>query len=248
MMEQIRICATIPVRGGLEAWGDVHRELLAPLARPGVEIVLWDLPEAPIEAIGNAYDCELVAMHHIRAAKRAEEEGFHAVAMGCLDEPGVQGAKEALSIPVTGESEACMHYASMVGRRFSFLMPGEINGNQRGGYGSRCIEDVARTYGFADKLASVRSVSGKTLEFAARDDSLPEAMIEQAHLAMEEDGADVVIGYGSLDVIGRLQRELPIPVIDPVQASAMMAESLARLSIAQSKRAYPRPANVDVDG
>ena len=246
-MEPIRICATIPVRNGINAWGDVHRELLAPLARPGVEIVLWDLPDAPIEAIGNAYDCELVAMPHLRAAKRAEQEGFHAVAMGCLDEPGVQAAKEALAIPVTGESEASMHFASMVGRRFTFLLPGETSGNQRGGYGTRCIEDVARMYGFADKLASVRTVSGKTLEFAARDDSLPEAMIEQARLAMKEDGADVVIGYGSLDVIGRLQRELPIPVIDPVQASAMMAESLARLSIAQSVRAHPRPGNVDIE-
>ena len=170
-MERIRICATIPVRGGLEAWGEVHRQLLAPLARPDVEIVLRDLPEAPIEAIGCAYDCELIAMLHIRAARRAEEEGFHAVAMGCLDEPGVQGAKETLNIPVIGEAEASMHFASMVGRRFSFLMPGETSGNQRGGYGSRCIEDVARMYGFADKLASVRSVSGKTLEFAAREDT-----------------------------------------------------------------------------
>ena len=246
-MERIRICATIPVRGGLEAWGDVHRELLAPLARPDVEIVLKDLPEASLEAIGCSYDAELVAVLHIRAAQRAEEEGFHAVAMGCLDEPGVQGAKEALSIPVIGEAEASMHFASMVGRRFSFLMPGKTSGNQRGAYGSRCIEDVARTYGFADKLASVRSVSGKTLEFAARDADLPEAMIEQAHLAMREDGADAVIGYGSLDVIGRLQRELPIPVIDPIQASAMMAESLARLRIAQSKRAFPKPGSLDAE-
>ncbi|MED5560072.1 MAG: aspartate/glutamate racemase family protein, partial [Acidobacteriota bacterium] len=170
-----------------------------------------------------------------------EQAGYAAVAMGCLDEPGVQAAKEALDIPVVGETEASIHMASMVGRRFSFLMPGETAGNQRGAYGSRCIEDLVRMYGFADKLASVRSVTGKTLEFAARAESLPEAMLEQANLAMSEDGADVVIGYGSLSVIGQLQEQLPIPVIDPIQASAMMAESLARLRIAQSKRAYPMP-------
>jgi Asp/Glu/hydantoin racemase len=64
---------------------------------------------------------------------------------------------------------------------------------------------------------------------------------------MQEDGADAVIGYGSLDVIGRLQRELPIPVIDPIQASAMMAESLARLRIAQSKRAFPTPDSLSAE-
>ena len=42
-------------------------------------------------------------------------------------------------------------------------------------------------------------------------------------------------------MIGQLQEQLPIPVIDPIQASAMMAESLARLRIAQSKRAHPVP-------
>lgn len=243
-MEQIRICAIIPVRNGLTAWGAVHEELLAPFERPDVTIELRDLPDAPIEAIGCSYDAESLAIEHIRAARQAEHDGFHAVAMGCLDEPGVQGAKEALSIPVIGESEAAMHFASMVGRRFSFLMPGEMAGNQRGAYGSRCIEDLARMYGFADKLASVRSVAGKSLDFAGRGDGLPEAMIEQARLAMHEDGADAVIGYGSLDVIGRLQRQLPIPVIDPIQASAMMAESLARLRIAQSKRAFPTPSSL----
>lgn len=246
-METLRICAIIPVRNGLQAWGEAHRELLAPLARPGVEIDLWDLPDAPIEAIGCSYDADSLAMLHIRAALRAEREGFHAVAMGCLDEPGVQGAKEALSIPVVGETEAAMHFASMVGRRFSFLMPGEVSGNQRGGYGSRCIEDLARVYGFASKLASVRAVSGKTLDFAGSDANLASAMLEQGRLAMNEDGADAVIGYGSLDVIGQLQRELPIPVIEPIQASAMMAESLARLQIAQSKRAFVRPGSLDIE-
>jgi allantoin racemase len=246
-MESIRVCAIIPVRNGLQAWGDVHRQLLAPLEHPGVEFELRDLPDAAIEAIGCAYDAESLAMLHIDAARQAEREGFHAVAMGCLDEPGVHGAKEALDIPVIGETEAALHFASMVGRRFSFLMPGDIDGNQRGGYGSRCIEDLARMYGFADKLASVRSVSGKSLDFAGRDEGLPEAMIEQGRLAMSEDGADAVVGYGSLDVIGRLQSELPIPVIDPIQASAMMAESLARLRIAQSKRAFPRPGSLEAE-
>ena len=246
-MEFIRICAIIPVRNGLRAWGDVHRELLAPLARPGVEVELWDLPDAPIEAITCAYDAEQLATLHIAAAKRAECEGFHAVAMGCLDEPGVQGAKEALDIPVIGETEAAMHLASMVGRRFSFLMPGAIDGSQRGAYGSRCIEDLARIYGFADKLASVRSVEGGSLDFAGRGEGLPEGMIKQGQLAIQEDGADAVVGYGSLDVIGQLQRELPIPVIDPIQASAMMAESLARLRIAQSKRAFPTPPSLSTD-
>jgi|GEM_PF-2802969 len=38
-----------------------------------------------------------------------------------------------------------------------------------------------------------------------------------------------------------LQEQFGVPVISPPQASVMMAESLVRLNITQSKRAYPRP-------
>ena len=124
MSEKIRICAIIPAKHGLTAWGDVHYELLSGIASPDVEITVTDLPDAPIEAIGNAYDAQLVGLWHVKAALKAEQEGYHAVAMGCLDEPGVSAAKEALNIPVIGETEAVLHFASMVGRRFTVLMPG----------------------------------------------------------------------------------------------------------------------------
>jgi hypothetical protein len=38
-----------------------------------------------------------------------------------------------------------------------------------------------------------------------------------------------------------LQGHLKVPVIDSVQASAMMAESLVRLKLTHSKRAFPLP-------
>lgn len=246
MSEKIRIYAIIPVKNGLGAWREVHYELLSCIASPDVEITVADLPDAPIEAIGNAFDAQLVGLWHVKAALKAEQEGYHAVAMGCLDEPGVSAAKEALSIPVIGEAEAAMHFASMVGRRFTFLLPGPQAGKFRGGDGARCLEDIVRQYGFHGKLASIRSVPAGTLDFAAQQENIPQAMLEQARLAVAKDGADVVIGYGGLDVIGFLQEHLDIPVIDPIQASAMMAESLVRLQIGQSRRAFPTPSNLNL--
>ncbi len=240
MNSRIRIYAIIPVRDGLQSWGDIHRELLAPLASPDVEITLADLPEAPVEAISDSYTSELVALQHVQAAIDAERAGYDAVAMGCLGEPGVVAAKEALDIPVIGEAQAAMHYASMVGRRFSFLMPGSSSGRQTGSRARR-YEEVAARYGLQDKLASVRSVLAGSLDFAAGGAALPAEMLEQGRLAVTEDGADSVIGYGGLDVIERLREGLDVPVIEPIQASAMMAESLARLRLSQSKRAFSKP-------
>ena len=81
MNRQIRIYAIIPVRGGLQSWGDTHRELLVPLASPDVEITLADLPEAPVEAISDSYTSELVALQHVQAAIDAERAGYDAVAI-----------------------------------------------------------------------------------------------------------------------------------------------------------------------
>ncbi len=66
-------------------------------------------------------------------------------------------------------------------------------------------------------------------------------MLVEARKAVEEDGADAIIGYGAIEGLRYLQEQLGVPVISPVQASVMMAESLVRLNITQSKRAYPKP-------
>ncbi len=240
MNRPIRIYAIIPVRGGLQSWGDVHRELLAPLTSPEVEISLADLPAAPVDAISDSYTSELVALQHVQAAIDAEQSGYDAVAMGCLGEPGVVAAKEALDIPVIGEAQAAMHFASMVGRRFSFLTPGSRSGRQTGSRARR-YEEIAARYGFQDKLASVRSVLAGSLDFAAQGANLAAEMLEQGRAAVAEDGADSVIGYGGLDVLEALREGLDVPVIEPIQASAMMAESLARLRLSQSKHAFGKP-------
>ena len=41
-------------------------------------------------------------------------------------------------------------------------------------------------------------------------------MLLEAQKAIDEDGADSIIGYGSLDIITFLQRNLKVPVIDQI--------------------------------
>ena len=161
--------------------------------------------------------------------------------MGCLDEPRVDAAKEILSIPVVGECEAAMHFASLVGRKFSFLIPGSITGSKRGGDGAYFIEDLARKYGLIQKLSSIRSVSAATLDYAKQKANLKNEMLLEAQKAIDEDGADSIIGYGSLDIITFLQRNLKVPVIEPVRSTVTFVESLIKLRLTHSKRTFPKP-------
>ena len=238
MREKVRICATIPAAKGLENWGPIHEELLAEIAHDGVEVVMVDLPDAPVTAISSNYDADLVALLHVEAALRAEEEGFDAVAMGCLLEPGVSAAKEVVQIPVVGEAGAAMHMAALVAPRFSFVGTGTRQSE------SRIRGDIVRQYGLTDHLASVRGVGASSLAFAGEEEGLAELMIREARLAVEEDGAQAIISYGSLKILRALREALPVPIIEPVTAGILVAEMLVRGRLSQSKVAFVRPSMV----
>ena len=130
-----------------------------------------------------------------------------------------------------------MLLASLVGRRFSF-----IGGSPES---KGILEDLARKYGFQEKLTSVRKIAASPLDFASNKSGLSKEMLILAQQAIEQDGADALIGYGDIECIQYLRDQLCVPVISPVQASVMMAESLVRLDLAQSKRAYPTPSNLN---
>ena len=219
MRAKIRICATIPHAQGLERWGAVHEEKIAEIAHEGVEVVMIDLPDTPVTSVSTRHDAELVAAAHTRAAMRAEAEGFDAVAMGCLMEPGVAAAREMLSIPVIGEAQAAMHMAALVAHKFSFVGP-EADGSTK--------FELARHYGFSSHLVSVRDVGASSPSFAADEEGLTELMEQEARLAIEEDGARAIIGYGSLSVIRAMRAALEVPVINPVTAGILLAEMVVR--------------------
>jgi len=216
---KIRICATIPHARGLESWGPLHEAMVAEIAYDGVEVVIRDLPDVPVMSIKSRHDADMVAAAHTRAALQAEREGFDAVAMGCLFEPGVEAARQMLTIPVVGEAEASMRLAGLGGRRFSFVGPS--GGEDR-------LRERAHRYGFSEQLASIRGVKAVSLSFAAEEEGLVEAMIKEAKMAIEEDGAQAIIGYGGLALLKEMRRALPVPVINPVTAAILLAEAAVR--------------------
>jgi allantoin racemase len=194
--------------------------MIAEIAHEGLEVVMVDLPDVPVTAVETRHDADIVAAAHTRAALRAEAEGFDAVAMGCLAEPGVAAAREMLRIPVIGEAQAAMTMASLVARRFSFVGPGGRDYTED--------HDLARQYGFSHHLVSVRGVSAPSPSFAFEEEGLAELMIREAGLAIGEDGAQAIIGYGSMKVLRAMREALPVPIINPVTSGILLAEAVVR--------------------
>lgn len=218
--KRLRICATIPHAQGLKHWGPLHEEMIAEIAHEGLEVVMVDLPDVFVTSVSSRHDADIVAAAHTEAALRAEKEGFDAVAMGCLFEPGVAAARGMLRIPVIGEAEAAMHLASLGGRRFSFVGPNSEENS--------VLFEHAWRYGFSDHLTSVRGVKATSLSFATEQKGLVKLMVSEARLAIEEEGAQAIIGYGSLTLIKELRKALPVPVINSVMAGILVAEMVVR--------------------
>ena len=230
----IRICQMIAIRDGLESWGKITKEIVDGIAGPDVEVIIQDLPEAPVTTIMTIDDHDQVAPYNVKAAIQAEKDGFDAITTGCLMDPGLDAMREQTEkIIVVGDCEAVMHIGSMIGRKISLLLPAKEQSGLLKGEKEEMYFELIRNYGFMDKFCSLRGVPTSSLDFVANRNDLPGLMLEQAELAVHEDGADVIMGYGGLDVINFLRKNLSVPVLESIECTIVLATALVQLRNSQ---------------
>lgn len=208
------------------------------VARTGTEIIEVT-PSFGAESVEGNVESYLAAVA-IMDAVVAYEGPFDAVIQAGFGEHGKEGLMELLDVPVVDITEAAVHMAMLIGRRYSVVttldrtVPG--------------IEDRLQTFGLNAHCASVRASGLGVLELedtgAAR-----RAIAAQARAAVEEDRAEVIVlgcgGMAGLDA--QLSTDLGVPVVEGVAAAVTLAESLTALHLTTSKaRTYaaPRPKRI----
>ena len=132
----------------------------------------------------------------IRDILQAQDAGYDGAIIGPHWDPGLYGAREVASIPVTGPLESALMIAQTLGRRCAVLTVLE-------GY-VPMIERSMRIYGAESRAITRRPVRrfGMTYEnivaaLEGRDDEFMRAFTATA-LECIEDGADVIIAGGQL--------------------------------------------------
>ena len=240
----MRIRAVTPII--TESFGPMILEEFAAVARPDAEISNVFLDSGPA-SVESAYDEAVAVPDMLAKVRQAEREGIDAVIINCFGDPGLDAAREVVSIPVIGPCEASMHVAAMLGHKFSVVTVLD-----------RLIPELelhAEKYGVGGKLASARSVDLPVLDLEKGREQFVARALEEAVEAIEEDGAHVIVlgctGLAGLDrqIENALdEKGYQIPVIDPAATAFKVAEALVDLKLAHSKRTYPYPPEKEIVG
>jgi allantoin racemase len=202
-------------------------------AGPGVEVVTI-CPRYGPRSIEGHFEEQIAALATVEAvAERLDD--FDAFVIACYGDPAVDACREITDKPVLGIGEASMNLASLLGHKFSIVtvIPRAVP----------IMENLVRRVRLEGKCASVRATSLSVLEIEANPDRAVEEMVEQARLAVRDDGAEVIClgcaGMGPLDE--RVEAAIGVPVIDGTASAVLLAQALHAYGKKTSKVAAYAP-------
>lgn len=210
------------------------------VASTDVEIVGVTAARGP-EAIESYVDDAFAAPEVLRLL--ATHKRFDGYVIACANDPGLFAARELVDAPVVGIGEAGFLQACLLAPTFAVLTTLR-----------RAEQQVWRqldSYGLRSRCAAVLATDVPVLETASGGGPLVDAMLTEAHRAIEVYGAEaLVLGCAGMAGIARqLESELCMPVVDGVAAAVSMVEGLVRAGHHTSKLAtYSPPVEVKYKG
>lgn len=203
---------------------DDIKEILEGVKRPNTEITVTHLERGPHHVEYHYYE-SLVLPDTLHRVKRAENQGFDGVVLGCFYDLGLEEAREVSeSMPVIAPAQATTHLASTMGDTFSVIVGRRKWVPQ--------MRKKIEGYGLGKRVASFKPVDLGVLDFQEDTQTTHERLTIAAKEAIEEDNAEVIIlgctaEYG---FYSDLQDELGVPVLDAVVAPFKFAELLAEVA------------------
>jgi allantoin racemase len=198
------------------------------IARPDTQVDIAQLPHGP-ETLESYHDESLATPYILEAVKAANREGYDAIVLAAFCDPGLEALKEVSDIPVYGIEEATFSVALLLGNRFGILTERKHKESVKWQH--------VRKHGLEGRFASVRAMGMGVAEIAEQPQKAKEVGLAVGRRMIEEDGAEVII-MGCASMAGHsedLERELRVPILDPVAVTFKLAEGLADLKIRHSK-------------
>jgi allantoin racemase len=199
---------------------DLHKVLEAG-KRAGTEVQVVSLPpDRPKHVDYHAYEA-LVVADVVRLTQQAADQ-YGAVVIGCFYDLGLREAREVSGrTVVTAPCQSATAIASHLGNTFSVLVGQRKNIPK--------MSENVRLYGHMHRMVSMRHLGLGVHEYQIDHERTCNILLNEGRIAVEEDGAEVVI-LGCAANFGfylQMQDELGVPVIDAALAPLKYAELLA---------------------
>lgn len=212
-----------------------------PVLSPGSELVPATAPRG-VPYISTRAEAQIggaVALEML--AERAG--GYDAAVIAAFGDPGLFAARELFEVPVVGMAEAAMLTACMLGRRFAIV----TFASALGPWYRECVE----MHGMADRCAGIRMLDGPFRAISDVQEEKEELLVALANETAATTECDIIILAGAplAGLAAKVREQIPVPVIDQVQAAVRQAETLALLKPLKARSgSYRRPAAKDSKG
>ncbi len=236
--------------GGQDVGYDVAKieKQLNALATPGTKVEIGfpdDYPGSKIcDKIGkqnnmNGLQHLIQAPALVQKIVWAAENGYDAVVQSNTFDPGVEGGRMAVKIPVVGLLKTSLHTATMLADRIGVVVPLESHV----AYTGRLI----RAYGMENFVAGVRPIGVYGSNLEARKAEIMEITVDLIK-GLIRDGAQIILPLGGLLIPyvvdpKELERRTGAPVLNTKAIGINFAEACVRMGMRQSPLAYT-PADV----
>ena len=190
-------------------------------ASPGTEIVAVSAPFGAA-VVGTRAE-ETIAAHAVLEAAARHHAGCAAVVVAISTDAGAAAARELLSIPVVGITEAALLTACALGGGFGFLT-----------FGARAAawsRELVGRYGLSARMAALEALDAPPAAFADPDGFAEPLLAGVARLVAHGADTVVVAGAAFAGVCKSLQPRAPVPLLDGVTCAVGQAELLVRLGL-----------------
>ena len=217
------------------------QEAASRYASPGTEVVgvtpPWGAP-----GIYGSFE-GLLSAAAVMQAVTTYPEPFDAVVMAGFAEPGREGVRELLDVPVMDITECGALLACTLGARFSVVTTTR--------HFVPIIQDIYAVVGVERRCASIRCTGLGVLELERDPDLTQRRLVEEARRAVDQDGAEVIVlgcgGMGGFDK--ELEAAIAAPVVDGIVAAVKMAEACLAYGVSTSKvNSYATPKPQPISG
>ncbi|QLC25060.1 hydrogenase expression protein HupH [Parasphingopyxis algicola] len=188
--------------------------------------------------LDSYYEGALADFYCLKAGIEAAQRGCDAVCINSMSDSGVTALRSRLNIPVIGTAQSTYLAACLLGKRFSILSMWHR--------WSWLYEKVIAEQGLGHRLASIRSIDvpPDTEDLLQGKEDFVFPLLESAaRIAVEEDGADVLI-IGSTTMHQShafLEKTIDVPVLNPGLVAFKTCELLLALDLSHSKASFIQP-------